>query len=610
MNLQTKLLLYFLIPLLIIFSLITVINYRNKMSEAVSNVNFDMEQLVRVKAAAIDGFFAALEPIPKMMVSTLSASKLATDDEYFSLIINALQGNVHAFGGAVAYGPQKYSQEKNLYCPYLTKAGTKSFIDPENDAYDYTTDKVNASWFIDPYESGQPLWTEPYFDQGAGNVWMSTYAVPFDYQNERTGVATVDVTITRMGEILKEGQNEIEEIVPGGYYFIINTNGQFISHPNEDNVSNAVNLINANLSSPSLAGTDKELWQDFASQAKLNKAFTTKVHNALDLEPKDWKLISLTPLPSTGWLLGIIYSEAKIMAPVRKEIFKEICFFIGSMVILALAVLWPVTRLSKTLSKITTVLRNQFNRVNENSENITNSSILIADSVENEVKQFHDIYEDLNEFSKISAEKQLIAKEGVKMGENTTSQLDSGQQAVSNMLEAMGAISESSSSIGNILKNIESISFQTNLLALNASVEAARAGEAGSGFAVVAEEVRNLAQRSSDSVRNTNAFVENNQKHIGNGVNISQKLANNFSTLAQSSRETTEKLKAIMGTIDKEVEKINYISNSISQMRTVTQGTISNSKTVLRQAHDLKAENLELQAVIDELETLVHSRQK
>ena len=81
-------------------------------------------------------------------------------------------------------------------------------------------------------------------------------------------------------------------------------------------------------------------------------------------------------------------------------------------------------------------------------------------------------------------------------------------QTLDDMMSAMKGISDSSAKIARIIEVINGIAFQTNILALNAAVEAARAGETGLGFAVVAEEVRNLAQRSAQAARDTTSLIE------------------------------------------------------------------------------------------------------
>ncbi|MDR2350628.1 MAG: methyl-accepting chemotaxis protein [Deltaproteobacteria bacterium] len=611
MTLKTKLMAAFFIPLFLVFATLIFVSYRSEMNEALDTAHRVLEQEVAKMALEVDLRFMSLEPLGSFVASYLSNDEPKTDDDYFAFLDNVIKSSNIIVGTAVGHEKFQYSPDKEFYAPYLNERGNRTYIDPEHGAYDYTTDKETADWYMTPRMTGKQYWTEPYFDEGAGNTWMCTFSTPIkDGQTGNVkGVLALDISTNTVNRFIQSlSATDASETAKGSYYFIITQNGRVVSHPIESLVQRSANIIDENLASD-LDAKSKEIWSEFQSTAKLGKSFYVRLKNTYDQNGETWKLIYLVPMRSTGWYVAAVYGEKEVMAPIYSTLVKDSLFYLASMIILGVIVYYTIMKVAMNLNHLARGLKEQNERLSQAAKSINESAIFMSESAKNEVQQFDRLTQDLMDLSRFSEGNQTMAKEGADLGHTNASQIENGTKAVQEMNLAMDAISKSSQNIGHILKTIESISFQTNLLALNASVEAARAGDAGAGFAVVAEEVRNLAMRSADSVRNTNSFVDSNQEQVKNGERISRLLLEGFTHLSATAADTIDSLRNIMTAVDEEVGKIRVLSDSIAHMRDSSNETLQNVQSVQNDVQELNKQADELKEVLYELDIMLGTHQ-
>ncbi len=197
----------------------------------------------------------------------------------------------------------------------------------------------------------------------------------------------------------------------------------------------------------------------------------------------------------------------------------------------------------KTLRKALSRIRAASERVIDNAEKITEKSAVISEPVLKNVTVYN-AFEDCPDIvaqttktaEKLKEARQKLADEQKKLGSLT---------------EAIYSINDNTDGIVDVVEQIEDIAFQTNILALNAAIEASGAGEYGKGFAVVAEEVRSLAQMSSDSAKSTTELIEGTVSSISKG-----------STLA---KQTAALLEEALASADEALEQMNALTNAAKE---------------------------------------------
>jgi methyl-accepting chemotaxis protein len=155
---------------------------------------------------------------------------------------------------------------------------------------------------------------------------------------------------------------------------------------------------------------------------------------------------------------------------------------------------------------------------------------------------------------------------------------DAGGTQMQEAAEAMSSIRQSSGQITQIMKVIDGIAFQTNILALNAAVEAARAGEAGAGFAVVAGEVRDLAQRVAQAARDSAEKVEDASRRSELGVSIIEQARATFDEISRRVREVDELIASLADASGAQASRVQEVTRALEHVRTLVTSSVENAE--------------------------------
>ena len=245
----------------------------------------------------------------------------------------------------------------------------------------------------------------------------------------------------------------------------------------------------------------------------------------------------------------------------------------------------------KSLSSIIADVKSGIDVVTPAAQDIASGNEELSSRTEQQAASLQQTASSMEEMTATVRQNSENAQEARRLADNNAIQVTNTGELMTQLVDNMQRITQSSQQMADIINVIDSIAFQTNILALNASVEAARAGEHGRGFAVVAEEVRNLAGRSAGAAQEIRGLIDGSNREVSAGASMVTNAEAAISEVAEAARSVTQIMHEISAASEEQSHGIAQVNQAVAEM---DQGTQRNAVRVQETAR--AAVSLEKQA--------------
>jgi methyl-accepting chemotaxis protein len=495
-------------------------------------------------------------------------------------------------------------------------------------------------WYIQAKANNTVTLTEPYIDAETKKLTM-TIAVPFTTNGAFAGVVGGDVFVSDLvHEVLSA------KVRNGGYMFIVNRNGNLIGHPQTA------------LTMKPLTSIAPDLTPDTVDRiSKLDALQETQINGESVL----WQTV---PVPGTNWYICMAVDKAQVLAPLHDLLYTLFGLTVLVLILTVPLASFVISRLLGGLRQLRSAMLevakgegdltrrieeggsdeiaetaqafNQFvDRLHRMFSSLRNDASTLIGGVQQASGMVKSVADNSREMSDVSSSNaatleeitvsiahiaesakmadDLVIETGDRLGASAESigRLSGGMEgtvsAVRSLEDMLDSLDKRSQQISGITNVIRDIADQTNLLALNAAIEAARAGEQGRGFAVVADEVRKLAERTAQATLEISSMVDAIRQGTGSAVGDINRTVNAVDSGVGLTREAVGAIEGIRQSMAVVVDKMNQINHSTREQH--------NASTLIAQSTEsINGRILEndgrLHDVSEQLNKLSHAAQQ